>query len=114
MSEPWFDPNHWAWMPGTVLGTTTGLWGALCGVLIPKGRAKGLVLGAMGALLVASAALLGAGIIAWRAGQPFGVWYGLLWPGVIGLIILGVNFPMVVYSYRVVEQRRMSAQDIPL
>ena len=38
MNEPWFDPNSYAWIPGTLLGTLSGLWGALVGTLAPRGK----------------------------------------------------------------------------
>ena len=40
MSEPWFDANSYAWIPGTLLGTLGGLWGALVGTLRPGARGK--------------------------------------------------------------------------
>ena len=42
MSEPWFDPNRYAWIPGTALGVLGGILGSMAGVLAPRGRAKGL------------------------------------------------------------------------
>ena len=38
MSEPWFDPDFYAWIPGTVLGTPGGSWGASWERSLPGGR----------------------------------------------------------------------------
>ena len=43
------------------------------------------------ALGVISALLLLAGVIALIRRQPYGVWYGLLWPGALGLVVAGAN-----------------------
>jgi tellurite resistance protein TehA-like permease len=110
MTEPWFDENYWAWLPGTVLGCLGGLWGALGGVLAPQGKAKRLVFG-FGLLLVGlSSASLVAGLVALTVGQPYGVWYGLLLPG-DAVFIIGALFPVVRRRYREAEARRMQAED---
>ncbi len=41
MSDPWFDPNLYAWIPGTAFGVTGGLWGGLAGTLAPAGPPAG-------------------------------------------------------------------------
>ena len=56
MNAPWFDPNLYAWIPGTVLGVTAGLWGTSVGLLARCGRARSLVLGT--AWLLVACALL--------------------------------------------------------
>jgi hypothetical protein len=107
MNEPWFDPNQYSWIPGTVLGVFGGLLGGVAGVLAPKGRAKGFVLGLWVVSLAASALLLIAGIVALAFGQPYGVWYGLLLPGVLGLSVLGGLLRVVVQRYQEAERRRL-------
>ena len=107
-----FDPNMFAWLPGTAFGCLGGLWGSLAGVLAPKGRARGLVLGFGWGLLVLGVLLLVAAVVAWALGQPYGVWYGLGLPGVIVPIVLGVNLPMVRAAYRRAEERKLSAGDL--
>ena len=114
MNAPWFDPNFYAWIPGTVFGVTAGLWGMSVGLLAPRGRARGLVLGTAWLLVACSAVLLVAGLIAWHTGQPYGIWYGLALPGVIGLVVLGGNLPTARRAYQDAEQRRMEAQDLSL
>lgn len=112
MSEPWFDAVRYAWIPGTVLGCLAGLWGAVGGMSAPRGKARGFVLGFGGFLLAASAVFLAAAIMSLLAGQPYGVWYALLLPGVIGLIVVGGNLPVAFRAYRNAEMRRMQAQDM--
>jgi hypothetical protein len=45
-------------------------------------------------------------------GQPWGVWYGLLLPGAIGTLVVGVNSLVILKTYRAVEERRVSAKDL--
>ena len=111
MSEPWFS-SQWAFLPGTVLGCLLGLWGTLMGVLGSRGKAKGLIVGGFWVLLGASVVLLIAGLIALITGQPYGVWYGLGLAGLIGVLVLGFNGPMVFRVYRQAELRRMEARDL--
>jgi hypothetical protein len=112
MIDAWFDPNTWAWIPGTVLGCLGGAWGGLAGCLVPRGRGKPLITGLGIALLAASAILLSASVVALATGQPYGVWYGLGLPGLIGLIVVGANLPVLFMAYRKAEQRRLSARDL--
>lgn len=113
MNEPWFDPNRYAWLPGTLLGVLGGSWGALVGTLAPRGKAKGLVLGSLALLLTASLACLIAGIVALASRQPYGVWYGLLLAGVIGVFVLGPLSPLAFAAYRQAETRKLEARDLP-
>ncbi len=112
MSEPWFDPNRYAWIPGTALGVFGGLWGALAGINAPRGKAKALVLGGWFALLGISAVLLVAGIAAYASGQPYGVWYGLGLAGLIGALVIGLNTPMILRRYREADARRLEAHNL--
>jgi hypothetical protein len=112
MSEPWFDPNTYAWIPGTLLGVSAGLWGALMGSLAPRGRGKPLILGSLVALLAAAVVLLILGVVALISGQPYGVWYGFLLAGFIGVVVLGSLSPLAVIAYRQAEARKMQAQDL--
>ncbi len=114
MIEPWFIAQNWAWVPGTVLGLFGGLWGAASGSLAPRGKAKGIILGSGIAALIASAVSLAAGLVALAVGQPFGVWYTLLLPGVLGLMVLCPLVPMVWFRYRQAEGRKMQADDLSL
>lgn len=110
--DVWFDPVHYAWIPGTALGLLGGLEGTLAGVMAPRGRCKTLVLGIHFGAWGCCAALLVAGIVAKVTGQPYGVWYGLGFPGLLGLILLSALTPVILWRYREAELRRSLAKDL--
>jgi CHASE2 domain-containing sensor protein len=112
MIDPWFDPNLYGWIPGTLLGVVGGTLGAVTGTLAPRGKAQRLVLGLYMAVIVACACLLAVGLVALLTGQPYGVWYGLGFPGLLGVIIVGALFPVVRQRYREAEARRLAAGDL--
>jgi hypothetical protein len=112
VTEPWFDPNRYAWIFGTALGIMGGVLGSLAGTLAPRGKAKPLVMGLFGLTLVACALMLAAGVIAFLGGQPYGIWYGLGLPGALGLLVMGGLMPVVQMRYREAEQRRLTARDL--
>jgi hypothetical protein len=112
MVEPWFDPIRYAWIPGTCLGLLGGTLGPMIGVFAPKGKHRGLVVGAQVAAIGACALLFLLGIAAWFSGQPYGVWYGLGLPGLSGTIIFGALLPMTRSAYREAELRKSRAQDL--
>jgi hypothetical protein len=114
MTEPWFDPIRYAWIPGTFLGVSVGIWGALVGVLGPQGLFKGVGMAVHGTLLTISALLLMAGGLALATGQPYGVWYGLGLGGLIGIVVLGANIRTVRRVYAMAEQRKIAAKDVTL
>ena len=111
MAEPWFDPNQYAWIPGTAYGIAAGVMGGLVGWLAPRGRARALIRRGWVALWAAAVALLIVGLVAWGQGQPWGVWYGLVLPGVIGTLVVGANSIVILKKYREVEERRLAAKD---
>jgi hypothetical protein len=112
MSEPWFDPNAYAWIGGTFIGVAGGVIGSLAGVLAPRGKCKGLVMGLHFTVIAISLGLLVAGIIAIVNKQPYGVWYGLMLPGFIGVIVLGSLTPMLFMRYRQAEMNKSLASDL--
>jgi uncharacterized membrane protein len=112
MTQPWFDPNQYAWIPGTAYGVVAGLMGGLVGWLAPRGRARGFILRAWFTLWFVAIALLVVGTVALINGQPWGVWYGLLLPGVIGTLVVGGNSLVILKRYREVEERRLAAKDL--
>lgn len=111
MASPWFDPNLYGFIPGTLLGLAGGTLGALAGALASRGRARGFVVGAFAAMIVFCAVMLVAAVVAFAGGQPYGVWYGLGLPGVIGIVLFGALLPVVLARYREAETRRMGAAD---
>ncbi len=112
MIEAWFDPNHYAWIPGTVYGIVAGLMAVVVAWLVPRGRARAFILRAWLALWAAGVVLLAAGSVALVNGQPWGVWYGLLLPGAIGTLVVGANWLVILKKYRDVEERRLAAKDL--
>ena len=110
MIEPWFDPDHYAWIPGTAYGLIAGLMGGLVAWLVPHGRARKFILRAWFTVWAVAVVLLGAGIVALSNGQPWGVWYGLLLPGTIGTLVVGVNSLVILKRYREIEQQRLAAK----
>ena len=99
MTEAWFNPALFSWIPGTLLGCLAGVWGTMAGMLAPAGKAKALVVGLGVLLAVASLALLITGVVAFTAGQPYGIWYGLGLAGVIGTVLIPCLMPVILLRY---------------
>jgi multidrug transporter EmrE-like cation transporter len=112
MSEPWYDANAWGWLLGTVYGCLAGLWGALAGTLAPQGKARLLIMGLGWLFIVSAAIFLAAAVTALCTGQPYGVWYGLGLPGLLGVVLYGALLPVARFRYRQAEERRMQAEDL--
>jgi hypothetical protein len=112
MTEPWFNPNAYAWIPGTLLGVVGGIEGTLAGVFAPRGKYKALVMGIHFAALGACGLLLVVGIVALAAGQPYGIWYGFGFPGLLGLVIFGSLTPALRKRYAEAELRKSMAEDL--
>jgi biotin transporter BioY len=109
--QPWFDVIHYAWIPGSAYGVAAGLMSGLVGWLAPRGRARNFVVRSWLALWLAGVAMLVAGFVALAEGQPWGVWYALLLPGAVGVLVVGANTYTVLRTYRLVEERRLAAKD---
>ncbi len=112
MIEPWFDPNHWAWLPGTALGCLGGLWGGLAGVLVPLRRGRVLVFGLGLLLVVLAAASVVVGLTALVSGQPFGVWFFLVVPILPCAVLLLVFLCLLPKLYRRAEEDRAGNRGI--
>ena len=112
MMQPWFDANHYAWIPGTMYGLAAAALGGLVGVLAPRGRARNFMVRSWLVLWLAAVAMLVAGVVALAVRQPWGVWYALLLPGVVGTLVVGINSYTVLKAYRIVEDRRLAAKDL--
>lgn len=111
MSEAWFNPMMYAWIPGTALGVLGGVYGTAVGLLAPRGKARGAIMAMHWTFVAISAVLLVAGVVALVQGQPYGVWYGLGLAGLIGVIVFGANTITVIRAYEMAERRKMAAQD---
>ena len=113
MTEPWFDPNMYAWIPGTLLGVVGGgIGGPLMGICAPRGKLKGLVMGFHFGIIAICFILLCVAVFALATGQPYGIWYGIGLPGVLGLIIFGTLTPVVRKRYQEAELRKSMADDL--
>ena len=112
MNDPWFDPNAWAWLPGTLFGGLCGIWGAVVGILAPQGKGRRFVLGYSVVLIAASAGCLAAGLTALWARQPWGIWFAFLVPGIQGIVLVVSFQALIAKRYREAEERRMSAVDL--
>jgi hypothetical protein len=114
MADPWFDPNTFGAYAGAILGggggTLAGVWGAMAGVLAPKGKARALVLGLGVAIAVSGAILAGVGLYAWIVGQPYGIWYPMLLSGSVVMIVCGCLVPVVRKRYAEAEARQIAAE----
>jgi hypothetical protein len=111
MNEPWFDPRY-SFIFGTLLGVMGGVWGTLMGMFAQHGKAKSFVFGFFWFCLIYSGICLVAGIIALAMGQPYGIWYGLGLAGVIGMLVLGLNYRTMIKVYQMAEARKMAAQNL--
>ena len=111
MVEAWFNVGY-SWIPGTMLGVIGGLQGSLIGLFASKGKHKKLLLNLHYFLMSCCAGLLIAGIVAYFSGQPYGVWYALGHPGILGTIILGSLLPMILKFYKDAELRKSLAKDL--
>ncbi len=113
MTEPWFDPIRFGALYGGVggglLGSLGGILGAAAGVLAPRGKGRGIILGAFTVLLAVGAGNLAIGLYALIARQPFGIWYPLLLIGGILTVVLGALRPVVRRRYEESEMRKMEA-----
>lgn len=112
IGEVWFDSNVVGAWVGSILGVAGGVEGTLAGFLAPRGKAKRLVLGMHGIMLAACTGLAILGGVAYFQDQPYPVWYGLGYPGVLGLAIFGALTPVLRKRYREAELRISMARDL--
>ncbi len=112
MVEAWIDPAI-SWVPGMLLGSIGGgIGGPLAGIFAPKGKFRKQVLGFYYGILMISAGLFVAGIAALVSGQPYAVWYGLGFPGLLCLIIFSIVTGVVLKRYNEAELRKTMANDL--
>jgi hypothetical protein len=112
MTQPWFDPTHYAWIPGATYGVVAGILSGLVGWLAPRGRARSFVLRSWAGLWFAGVILLAVGLVALFQGQPWGIWYGFLLTGAIGTLVVGANYYTVKITYQRVEERKLAIRDL--
>jgi len=116
MAEPWFDPNTFGALFGSIAGgvggSLMGGWGGLVGWLAPQGRARRFIYGSWAVFMVLGAIALGFGLYALAAGQPYGIWYAPTLTGGLTLLLLSILFPVVRKRYAEADARRMEAEAI--
>ena len=113
MTQPWFDPIRFGALYGGIggglLGGLGGILGAATGVLAPKGKARGFILGAFNLLTLIGVSHLMVGLYAVFTGQPYGIWYPLVLIGGVLTIVIGSLRPVVRRRYEEFEARKMEA-----
>jgi hypothetical protein len=114
----WVNPNfsNW-WSPqqsgliGGIGGSIIGCFGGLIGWLVSKGKARKFVLTAITISIVIGILLTIAGLVAAILKQPYSVWYALLLPGVILVLVFSLNLHSIQRRYDELEIRRMTSID---
>ena len=111
----WFDPRYAGWV-GAIAGMIIGIWGTVGGVaagfLVPKGRGKSFMFGTLYTGAIVGFLLMCIGIAALVDQQPYAIWYPLLLPGVI-LILVSLPLVFVVKKrYTEVEMQKMHDSEL--
>ncbi|MDJ0910994.1 MAG: hypothetical protein QNI99_17565 [Woeseiaceae bacterium] len=97
---------------GAIGGTLVGLWGALVGFLVPRGRARGFVINSATVLVIAGILVFFGGLYALGTGQPYDVYYPLLLLGAILVFVVGWLRAGLPRRYEAVELQKMQAMDV--
>lgn len=112
---PWWSEHAAAWIGGGAgggLGMIAGLYGAMCGMLAPRGLCRTLVLSIHVTVLALGVVSLIVGASALLAGQPYHVWYPLGLIGMVMAFVMGGLLPVVLIRYRQAEARKLAAAEI--
>ena len=96
---------------GVIGGCLIGLWGGFVGYLVPRGKARGFVIGSANLLVVAGIVVFFAGLYAIGTGQPYGIYYPLLMLGAILVFVVGWLRLGLPRRYEAVELKKMQAMD---
>ncbi|MFO0808309.1 MAG: hypothetical protein U0746_06775 [Gemmataceae bacterium] len=116
MAEPWFDPNMFGAVFGSVVGggggTLGGLWGAAAGTCAQRGIGRAWIIGSGWAIALMGAAIAGFGVFAFVSGQPFHIWFWPVQTGGLIAILMGLLVPIVRKRFDEAEQRRMAAEQL--
>lgn len=106
----WWSVSEAAWI-GAVGGVLFGSLGALVGILIGRGRARGPALALCWLSAALAVAALVVGLIALASGQVYAVYYPLLLIGALGTIIFPLLGLRARHAYAGRELRRIRARD---
>ncbi len=105
---PWWSETAGTYIGaigGAGLGSICGIYGALMGVLAPKGRARGVMMAAHMCLLGIGIVALVAGMTAVLLEQPHQVYFPLLLIGGVLTPVMGGLLPVVRKRYADAERR---------
>jgi hypothetical protein len=106
----WWSPQQ-AGLIGGIGGSLIGCLGGLIGLLVSKGRARNFVLASVKCSIALGILLTIAGLVAVVLQQPYAVWYSLLLPGVILILVFSLNLHSIQRRYDELEIRRMTSID---
>jgi hypothetical protein len=106
------EANHIAGVMGGLIGALAGgVGGPMMGILAPKGKAKGLVVGFQLFWIAVGVGLLITGVVALMLGQPGYVGHPFLLVGFITTAVVGGLFPVTLLRYREAEKRKLDAEE---
>ena len=106
----WMGTNLTTWV-GALGGCLVGLWGGIVGYLVPRGKARGFVIGSANLLVVAGIVAFLAGLYAIGSGRPYAVYYPLLMLGAILVFVVGWLRVGLPGRYEAAELKKMQAMD---
>ena len=106
----WLGPNVTTWI-GALGGCLVGVWGGFVGYLVPRGKARGFVIGSANLLVVAGVVVFFAGLYAIVSGQPYAVYYPLLMFGAILVFVVGWLRVGLPRRYEAAELKKMQVMD---
>jgi len=109
-SDSWWSPQQ-SGLIGGIGGSLIGCFGGLIGLLVSKGKARNFVLAAAKYFIALGILLTMAGLVAAVLRQPYDVWYALLLPGVILVLVFSLNLHSIQRRYDELEIRRMTSID---
>ena len=110
--SPWFSAetaNLYGGLSGAGIGVIGGTLGAAAGMLAPKGKGRGFVLGGMMVFAIIGVVILIIGIVAVSGGQPYHVWYPMVLLGAMLAGLFGGLTPVIRKRYSEAEARRLDA-----
>ena len=113
--RPWWN-DQTAGMIGGFAGTALGLWGAMfgvtAGIMVPKGKGKRAIRILVYPMIAVALVALAVGIVAITKDQPRSVWYPLLLLGGILIIQLAWMIPLLEFTLRKIEKRKLEAEEL--
>ena len=112
MNEPWINPGILGGILGGTFGTLGGIVGTLAGAFVPRGKVKKLTLGVNTFAFVLSFISLVVGIVAYLSGQPYDVWFGFGYTGLICTVMYGLGFRIILKRARDAELRKSMSEDL--